>query len=121
LEALAANMTADGGSRATAREMYQRLNRESDDQNIREMAHSRLQQLQSFDERDLIRKILSAFSAKAGHCPRTWKEVAEPLERSGLAVDARSGAPVDPAAFPYVLTQNGCDVELDQETLMPYK
>jgi tetratricopeptide (TPR) repeat protein len=121
VEALAAKMTAEGGSRATAREMYQRLNRESDDQYIREMAHSRLLQLQSFDERDLIRKILSAYSAKTGHCPQTWKEVADPLRRSGLAVDSRTGDPVDPAAFPYLLTQNGCDVDLDRKSLVPYK
>jgi tetratricopeptide (TPR) repeat protein len=121
MEASAANMTADGGSRATAREMYQRLNRESDDQYIREMAHSRLQQLQSFDERDLIRKILSAFSAKSGRCPQTWNEVADPLRRSGLMVDARSGEPVDPTGSPYLLTKNGCDVDLDQKSLVPHK
>jgi tetratricopeptide (TPR) repeat protein len=121
VEALAAKMTAEGGSRSTAREMYQRLYRESDDQYIRKMAESRLQQLQSFDERDLIRKILSAYSTKTGHCPQTWKEVAEPLRRSGLKVNARSGEPVDPAGSPYLLTKNGCDVDLDQKSLVPYK
>jgi tetratricopeptide (TPR) repeat protein len=121
LEALAAKMNAEGGSRATAREMYQRLDRESDDQFIREMAHSRLLQLQSFDERDLIRKLLSAFSAKTGHCPQNWKMVADPLRRLGLAVDERSGEPIDPAGFPYVLTQNGCDVDLGHKSLVPYK
>ncbi len=110
-----------GCRRATAREMYQRLDRDSDDKNIRKMAHSRLLQLQSFDERDLIRKILSAYSAKTGHCPQTWKEVSDPLRRSGLPVDARAGDPIDPAGFPYLLTQNGCDVDLDQKTSVPYK
>ena len=121
VEALAARMHADGGSRATAREMYQRLDRDSDDKNIRKMAHSRLLQLQSFDERDLIRKILSAYSTKTGHCPQSWKEVSDPLRRSGLPVDARSGDPIDPAGFPYLLTQNGCDVDLDPKTSVPYK
>jgi hypothetical protein len=114
-------MHADGGSRATAREMYQRLDRESDDKNIRIMAHSRLLQLQSFDDRDLIRKILSAYSTKTGRCPQSWKEVFDLLRRSGLNVDARSGDPIDPAGFPYRLTQNGCDVDLDQKTSVPYK
>ena len=121
MEALAARMNADGGSRGTAREMYQQVYRESEDPNIREMAHSRLLQLQSFDERDVIRKVLSAFSARAGRCPQTWREVSDPLRRSGLPVDLQSGEPLDPAGFPYLLTQNGCEVDLHRKSQVPYR
>lgn len=116
--AMKAQMAAEGGSRDTAIQIYQRMYQESDDPNIREMAAKRLLQIQSFIERDAIRRILSDYSNRTRQCPSAWKSVADSLRSAGFRIDV-TGAPLDPADAPYRLTQNGCDVELDPGTKVP--
>lgn len=78
-------------------------------------------QVDSFDERDVIRKVLGEYSARAGHCASSWKEVSVLLRARQLRVDAITGAPVDPAGTPYRLVQNGCDVDLDPRSAVPFR
>ncbi|MDT4955700.1 MAG: hypothetical protein QOJ02_3838 [Acidobacteriota bacterium] len=120
MQAMSARMLAEGGSSATAREMYKRIKEQSDDADIRRMAELRLLQIDSFEERDAVRRVLADFSARKGRCPTEWKEIAAQLHAAGLELDA-NGAPLDPANTPYVLVQNGCDVDLDPKSLVPYK
>ena len=115
MHALAAQMEANGGSRATAREMYRRLYEESSDAQIKALAISRLAQLASLDQRDAIRRALSDFRARASRCPASWREVAPALRASNLELDA-SGAPLDPTGVPYVLDSNACDVRLNERS-----
>ncbi|HEY6186765.1 MAG TPA: hypothetical protein VIW80_03730 [Pyrinomonadaceae bacterium] len=118
--AMSARLAAEGGSRATAREMYRRMYEQSDDEQIRQMAVRRLMQLDSFDERDVIRKVLRLYAERAGRCASTWKEVAAALRAVGLRQDA-TGAPLDPSDTPYVLVNQGCDVDLSGRSQVPYK
>ena len=116
--AMNARMLAEGGSRDTAREIYRQMFEQSNDDSVKDMARRRLMQIDSMDERDLLRKLLTAYQTRTGHCPATWKEV-EPVLRSlrvPLAVDA---APMDPSGAPYVL--KGCEVELDPKSDVPGK
>jgi tetratricopeptide (TPR) repeat protein len=118
MHAMAAQMEANGGSRATAREMYKRLYEESSDTQVKTLAATRLAQLISLDERDAIRRALEEFRARASRCPATWREVTPMLRTMRLRLDA-SGAPLDPTDVPYVLDTAACDVRLDERSEIP--
>lgn len=118
---ISARMIAEGGSRRSAREMYQHLYDESNDAQIRQLLARRLLQVDSFEERDLIRRVLSEYSTRTGRCVSSWKDIAVALRTARLRVDVRTGAPVDPAGTPYLLVKNGCDVDLDPKSAVPYR
>ena len=120
MEAMKAKMAADGGSRATAREIYTRMYEGAADEKVRDMARKHLLQLDSLDQRDSLRKLFAAYQARTGKCPSSWKEI-EPVFRAlHIAVDA-SGAPLDPSGAPYVLRAGACEVDLDPESEVPAK
>lgn len=118
MEAMKAKMAADGGSRATAREIYTRMYEQSTDEKVRDMAHKRLLQLDSLDQRESLRKLFAAYRARTGKCPSSWKEI-EPVFRALRVPVAASGAPLDPSGMPYVLRE--CEVELDPKSEVPAK
>src|SRR5882762_2394335 len=120
MEAMKAKMLAEGGSLATAREIYLHMYQEAGDEQVKEMAHRHLMRLDSLGERDGLRKILTAYQARSGHCPSSWRDV-EPVFRAlRLRVDA-SGAPLDPSGTPYVLDNVKCEAELDPKSEVPGK
>lgn len=114
---MSAQMQAQGGSRETARAIYARM-MESDDETVRNLAASRIAQLDSLDERDAIRRVLAAFRERAGRCPQGWREVAQVLYAARIRID-RSGTPLDPTGVPYALDQQTCDVSLGSESRIP--
>lgn len=120
MQVMAAQMNAQGGSRAVAREMYRRMYEGSTDEHVRTLAVTRLAQLESLEERDRIRQILSDFRNRAGHCPADWREVAPQLRAARLRVTA-AGAPLDPSNVPYVLDAAACDVNLGPDSKIPAK
>ena len=120
MEAMKAKMAADGGSRATAREIYTRMYEQSSEETVKDMAHKRLLQLDSLDQRDALRKILTAFESRTGKCPDSWKEIEPVLRAVRVPVDA-SGAPLDPAGLPYVLRAGACEIDLDPKSEIPAK
>jgi hypothetical protein len=120
MEAMQARMAVEGGSRDTAREIYQRMYEQSDDERVKEMARRRLLQLRSFDERDGLRRLLSGYKAQAGRCPVSWSELAPTLRALKMQLDA-SGAPFDPSGVAYVLLADKCDVETDPGSEVPNK
>ena len=118
---MSARMLAEGGSRGTARELYQRMYDEAEDETIKRMAEVRLAQVTSFEERDTIRKVLKEYQARQGRCASEWREVTTALRAAGLKVDAKTGAPLDPADTPYLLFKDECDVDLDPKSIVPDK
>jgi tetratricopeptide (TPR) repeat protein len=117
LSAMSAQMATKGGSRDTARAIYQNMYQQTDDEQMKKLALSRLLQLQSLDEMDALRRtVLDTHRTRTGNCPRTWREVAPLLQRAvRLPLDA-SGAPLDPAGVPYVIKQDSCEVELGDKS-----
>ncbi len=115
MAAMAAQMSAQGGSRATAREIYQRMYEQADDAQMRDLAAKHLLQLQSWDERDALRRVLALFHERAGRCPTSWHEVAPVLRAARLQLDMNS-APRDPSGIAYVLAGDGCAVELGAQS-----
>ena len=120
MNGMKAKMYVEGGSRNTAREIYSRMLSESTDPKVQEMATLRLKQLDSLDERDLIRKVLASFKAKRNQCPASWQEIAAVLQTLRFSLD-KYGNPLDPEGLPYRLSNNGCDVELDPLSPIPRK
>jgi tetratricopeptide (TPR) repeat protein len=120
MHAMAAQMNAQGGSRAVAREMYRRMYEGAADEQVRTLAVVRLAQLESLEERDRIRQALSEFRNRAGRCPAEWREVAPLLRAAKLGLNA-SGAPLDPSDVPYVLDPATCDVNLGPDSKIPKK
>ena len=120
MEAMKARMAAEGGSRSTAREIYARMYEQSTEEQVRDMAGKRLLQLDSLDQRDGLRKLLTAYQGRAGKCPNSWKEMEQIFRAFRVPVDS-SSAPLDPAGVPYVLRSGGCEVELDPKSEVPAK
>lgn len=120
MQAMKARMTAEGGSRATAREIYGRMYEEAEDSQVKDMARRRLLQLDSLDQRDVLRKLLTAYNTRTGHCVSSWREIGPALQLLRTPVDP-TGAPVDPSGKPYRLVKGGCDVDLDPKSEVPGK
>ena len=116
--AMKARMLAEGGSRGTAREIYKQMFEQAGDDSVKDMARRRLMQLDSMDERDALRKLLTAYQTRTGRCPATWKEI-EPVLRSLRVPLVSEAAPMDPSGAPYVL--KGCDVDLNPKSEVPGK
>ena len=120
LAAMAAQVELYGGSRETARQLYRQMYDAAEDGQIKQLALSRLLQLQSLDERDRIGRVLQDFRSRAGRCPANWREVGASLRAARLRLDA-AGAPLDPSDLPYVLDANACDVRLNERSQVPKK
>lgn len=116
--AMSARMKAEGGAGQAAREMYARLYEGSDDVNVKRMVEKQLMRLDSLDEREKIRRVLSDYSTRSGRCALSWKEVNAAIRAAGLYLNA-AGAPMDPSQIPYRLVKGGCDVDLDENTDVP--
>lgn len=121
MQTMSARM-AEGESRTTAREIYQRMYDQSDDEQVKQLVGMRLLQLDFLDERDVIRKVLNDYaSTHNGRCPASWREVAPVLARvPGLKLD-EAGAPLDPLNVPYTLVKGGCDLDLGATSRIPRK
>ena len=113
---MSAQMSTKGGSRETARAIYESMLRSSDDDHTRQLARNRLAQLQSLDEMDALRRALSAVRERAGgRCPVSWREAATLLRAARFRQDAE-GSPLDPSDVPYKLVADRCDVELGERS-----
>jgi tetratricopeptide (TPR) repeat protein len=113
---LAAPMSTRGGSRETARAIYETMLRSTEDEHTRQLALNRLAQLQSLDEMDALRRVLSAYRERnGGRCAATWREVAAVLRAVNFKQD-QAGVPLDPSDVPYRLLSDKCDVELGEKS-----
>lgn len=120
MQIMSARLKAEGGSRATSREIYRQMLAEAENAEVKENAALRLLQLDSMDERDAIRQVLENFKSKSNRCANNWRELLPLLQTVKLAngksfrVDNASN-PVDPSGAPYILDKESCDVKLDAE------
>ena len=120
MKEMGARMLAEGGSMQAARQMYQHLYDESKDEQVKQTLQRRLLQVDSFEQRDLIRQVLKNYAANTGRCPASWKDVTALLQ-ARFKLEASTGAPLDPAGSPYLLTGGGCDVDLNPTSAVPYR
>jgi tetratricopeptide (TPR) repeat protein len=113
LPTMSAQMATKGGSRETARAIYENMYRQTDDEQMKKLSLARLLQLRSLDEMDALGSLLDTHRARAGRCPLNWREVAPALRAARFQTDA-SAAPLDPSGVPYVIKQDGCGAELGE-------
>jgi tetratricopeptide (TPR) repeat protein len=118
MEAMKARMAVEGGSRNTAREIYQRMYEQAGDERVKQMAQRRLLQLQALDEQDGLRRLINSFKAQTGKCPASWRDLESTLRALKIRVNA-NGAPFDPAGTPYLLVADQCKVETAPESEIP--
>jgi hypothetical protein len=119
MTAISARMKAEGGAKGAAREMYQRLAEASSDEAVKEMVSKQIMRLDSIDERETIRQLLREYASRSGHCISSWREITGALRPAKLRIDAATGAPLDPSDVPYRLVNNGCDVDLGEDSKVP--
>lgn len=126
MEEMSARTAAEGGSHATAREIYRRMYEQTEDKTVKDLMARRLLQVDSFEERDAIRGALKKFRDAKGNCPKEWKEALAEL-RAARQVDGKplrldnSGVPIDPSDWPYVLSKDGCDVSVNLQSKVPFQ
>jgi tetratricopeptide (TPR) repeat protein len=118
--AISARMKAEGGAGAAAREMYTHLSEASDDPTVKAMVQKQLMRLQSVEERDRIRHVLSDYAGRTGRCVQSWREISLALQTAGLRIN-NAGEPLDPKNIPYQLIKNGCDVDLHEHSEVPHR
>jgi tetratricopeptide (TPR) repeat protein len=122
---MSARMKTEGGSRDIAREMYNQMLAEAQDERTRQNAELRLLQIDSLDEIDLITAALADFRNSNNRCPANWAELIPTLQRRpskgrDLRIDRRNDI-VDPTGVPYALNQEQCSVTLGVGTKLPRK
>lgn len=118
MKIMSVKMRAEGSSRDVARQIYQHNYDEAQDAQTKEIAALRLLQLESLDERDIIKTALAEFQQKNNRCANAWRELLPILRTkklpSGRALNfSADGAPVDPTSAPYLLQSDKCEVSLD--------
>lgn len=135
---MSARLEAEGGSRETAWDMFLAMYNESNDPQVKSIAEKRLLQILSFDERDAIQQAIGNFYKRSYRCPATWQELntelraatvpTRSLQDSNEKLPPRklnfgtNGAPIDPTNAPYMLVNNGCNVDLDWKvSKIPYR
>lgn len=121
---MAAVMRTRGGSRDTARQMYQQMLAEAEDQQSRSLAELRLMELDSLDERDVMDEQLKNIVDATGKCPQQLKEIVPLLakvklpDNKDLQINS-AGDLVDPAGEPYQLDREKCVVTLGPSSKIP--
>jgi tetratricopeptide (TPR) repeat protein len=116
MQSMSAQMATKGGSRETARAIYQNMYRQTDDEQMKRLSLTRLLQLQSLDEMDALRNLLDGQRARTGRCPQTWREVAPLLQRAARIQTDSSAAPLDPSGVAYRIRVDSCEVELGEKS-----
>jgi tetratricopeptide (TPR) repeat protein len=120
MKMMAAMMRSQGGSRETARQIFQQmLEDNAGDQNVVTTATLRLRELDWLDQRDLINSALAKFKASSGSCANDLREILPQLRNTrlpgaDLLLDG-AGRLADPSGAALLLDRDKCEVRLDLE------
>lgn len=119
MKMMAAKMKSDGGSRDTARSIYQQMYDEASDPQTKDTAQKHLIQFDAMDELKEIRASLQNFQTNNKRCAETWREILPSLRNVKLPngknfhVD-QTGNLLDPTGIPYLLIKDKCDAQIDK-------
>lgn len=124
-KAMQAKMKDKGGSRETARQIYQQMFDEAKDSYTKEAAKLRLLELDSQDEQEAVNKVLYEFKNKKERCVNNLQEILPLLRNVKLPrekdfrVDEKNNL-VDPTGIPYLLDKEKCKIRLNpKKTKIP--
>ncbi len=115
---MAGAMRSEGGSRLTARRIFEQMLEGTDDPAVRITAERRLAKLDSLDERDAIDEALAQFKESNGRCPTGLGQIMPMLRNvklpgnNAFRVNA-AGNLADPTGAEYLVDPVNCRVDLD--------
>lgn len=121
---MAASMKTQGGSRETARAIYAQMLAEAEDEQTKQTAEMHLLRLDALDEIEAVNLTLDTFKEKRGQCPQTFEEIL-PLLKTIRLPQGKSfhlddaGNLADPSGVPYVLDEQTCRANIDQQSKIP--
>lgn len=95
LTPLAAVTLAQGGNRASSRQLWQQLLAGTDIDWLRAVAERRLLQLDAMDQIDALRGVAAGYERRTGIRVREWQQL--------IAAGALRSIPIDPMGYPYQL------------------
>lgn len=115
---MSASMLTHGGSREIARAMYKQMYDEAQDQQTKNNAEYRLNEIDSLNEQDSMNAVLKNLSESSGRCPASLTELVPHLRSVRLPNDKdfqvnADGKLVDPTGVPYLLDRTKCVVKID--------
>jgi predicted transcriptional regulator len=99
MKVMAARFLEKGESRETSVMLWTELYESSTDEAIKQNARINLELLRTDEDIDHINEIAEQFAERAGHPPRSVREMAQ----AGLI----AGEPLDPRGVPYVINRDG--------------
>jgi hypothetical protein len=108
LKPLAAVTLAQGGNRASSRQLWEQVLAGADVDWLRRQATMRLQQLAAMDHLDLLRRAAGAYEQRTGVALRSWQQ----LIASGVV----RRVPVDPLGFQYELDGSRGTIRLNSQS-----
>ena len=120
MKMMVATMQSEGGSRQTARTIFQQMLTDTTDPMVKLTAERRLDYFDSLDEREAIDKALTESKDRTGHCPGSLSEIMPALmsvqlpDENDFQID-KSNRLVDPTGARYLLDRETCRVQLDLE------
>ena len=120
MQLMAAKMRTEGGSRATARDIYRQIFEKAQDAQTKDNAALRLLELDSLDEQEIVQKVLEDFKSKNNRCANDWREIVPFLKDKKLPGDRDFRADnsfnlIDPSNAPYILDRENCVIKLDRK------
>lgn len=121
---MAAAMLSKGGSREIARQMYEQMLAEAEDEQSKRNAQLRLYELDSIDELEAINRLLAEQRSATGVCPARVSDIFPRLRTVDLPnggdfrIDSNN-ALVDPSGVPYRFDQAKCQMALSFESKIP--
>ena len=119
MKLMAAMMRSQGGSRATARQIFeQMLADNASDPNVVTTARLRLMELDWLDQRDAINETLAKSKQSNGRCASDLREVLPQLRGVHLPSGGdfqltNAGQLADPSGAAYLLDRDKCEIKLD--------
>ncbi len=119
MEQMAAIMRANGGDRATAKQMFWRIYETTDDPTVKKTSLGRLQSYQAEDEVAFLHRLLTSYRDQKGSCPASLSNLVrslqpnalQQLKQAGMSFD-ESLVPLDPHGFVYAFDAAACTVAL---------
>jgi hypothetical protein len=114
LAPVAASMLAEGGSRESARALWQQIEQSAEQDWLRKSAQRGLMQLDAEEQLDQLRTLVSRFEQRAGRRPTGWGELVQ--------VGWLRGVPVDPTGVAYAFDAATGAIDVAHEsTLYPLR
>jgi tetratricopeptide (TPR) repeat protein len=95
VRSMAASVRAQGGDRASSRQLWRQLYETANHEWLKNNAELRLVQIDALDQIDALAEVVARYTGMAGKAPESWNA----LVRVGLL----PGVPLDPTGTPYLL------------------